>query len=342
MKRLTPDQLIKEIVAGGDCPGCILFVSPDLVRKERFLAETLKGQFKGIASSDALQRIDCAGLSAEGMRRFRMELSSLSLFSPKRCFYLRNADSLSTPLTKALLEAVKDVPPTSKVLITASKLQQANVLYKWAKSEGVLIERDELQGEQLHKWLNRILNEAGVKNYPPKLLDALAQHSDGDLDRATGLAQRVALLADRETLTVDDLGPILDLREEFSAFALIDAVGEKDLGKSQKILEHLMRMGREPFEPFSLLSLIARQFTNYARIREGLELGKRPDEIKEDLGIRGRMEWVFTKQLSAAKKRSLPEVMTSLILIFQADTKLKNKSLGTEAIFSELVQRLAC
>ena len=281
-----------------------------------------------------VMKIDARGMSADGLRRWRMEVASPSLFASVRFFYIRNIEHLPTALLKDTVALVEQVPECSKLVFVASKLPDSNPLVKLCQARETFIRLEELKAAKLRRWIEKGLEAACIRDYPKELLDLLVQQGEGSADKIADLIERLSLLAEDGKLSRHDLAAVLSLRTEQSEFELIDAIADKNSVRAQITLEKLSQAGSNPF---ILLSLIARNFGQYLRIKEWLRRGGSSAEVQDRLGL---SPWLFNKQLKTANGRSLEQLKSSLINVLRADSKLKNKSLGTETILSELVDRL--
>ncbi|NDC39506.1 MAG: hypothetical protein EBZ48_15955 [Proteobacteria bacterium] len=83
--------------------------------------------------------------------------------------------------------------------------------------------------------------------------------------------------------------------------------------------------------------MISKIFGNYHAISSMLAQRLPPNTIREELKM---TPWVFNKSLDAARRIRPQDIESQLEAILCADSKLKNKSLGAEAIFSELFDAL--
>jgi DNA polymerase III delta subunit len=82
-----------------------------------------------------------------------------------------------------------------------------------------------------------------------------------------------------------------------------------------------------------LIGLLTKTFGTLLRLRLLMDKGVSQGDIKNDLGI---SPWLFSKYLPLAKRVPPQTFLRALSALMVADFKLKDRSLGPNAVFSSL------
>ena len=130
-------------------------------------------------------------------------------------------------------------------------------------------------------------------------------------------------MKDVQTLFSDSL--------DASEFDFVDALMQKNAARSESLLQVLLASGKNPF---MLVSLLQRSFSTYVSIAALLKDGKNPTEAGQILKI---PPWLLRKHLAVVQKHPIQQLKRCVEALVRVDSKLKNRSLGTESIFSEFV-----
>jgi DNA polymerase III delta subunit len=346
----NPAELVKAILAGQDCPLLVEILSPDFVRRKRILNLFLNKFLPGAVSSKgvtpigakheagpglALLRMDGRTFTERELRTLRDELGALSLFSKKRFFSIEHVDEVEPELHKALAELAANASHDVRIIISGSKLPESSALKKLAKEKHTLIELEELQGAELKRWIEKELRQAGFGSWEDGVVALITEVGESSPDTIVQDIEHLSLYLESDTLSVKNVEQLFVQRTVAGEFELIDNLARGDRLKAEVQLSSLFDAGKNAF---MFLGLLSRTFSNYLAIRSMLDKGLSPDKIRAELGM---APWLFNKQLSAAKNYSQKKLKRAIEIILRADSKLKNRSLGNETIFSELLDGLA-
>ena len=86
-----------------------------------------------------------------------------------------------------------------------------------------------------------------------------------------------------------------------------------------------------------LLGLLARVWTNYLKIKSLQDTGVATSVLRKQLGMQ---PWVFNKYLEATRNYDKSHLARGCLEILAVDSRLKNRSAGSAALFSELAYSL--
>lgn len=336
-------ELVKRLTSQAECASSLLILCPDEIRKHRildiffaaFLPQNTPANNSTIlhgASSPslALSRLDAGNLDAAAIKSLADDVSCLSLFAQRRFFVIYSIESLRTECVNALLELCMRLPADCKFILSGSKLAAASSIKKFFAGRSALIELDALQGQELRRWTAKELRRLGLNRISQAALDALVEIGEESPDKISKLAEHLSLFCDGGQAGLQDLERVFHYQTVQSDFAFLDSINQGKISRAEALLNDLFASGKSPF---MLLALLAKTFSNYLSIKSALQRGVPAAEIRQSLNA---APWVFNKHLQAVKNYSLQQLKRSIHAILRADSKLKHRSLGAEAIFSEL------
>jgi DNA polymerase-3 subunit delta len=224
----------------------------------------------------------------------------------------------------------------------------------------VLVEYDELKADHwLLKWVSRAGTRAGAHVYKlpkrwemPHWIESEAKKQGGriDPDAAARLSEmagedtRIAAQELTKLLTyVNFERPIrlLDVEKvslvsaQSSIFELVDALGQNDGKKAQRVLHQLL----EEEEAFELWGMVIRQFRLLLQAREMLDERATIPEIQKALGLH---EYVAQKVCSQAGHFSMPTLESIYHKLLEIDEAAKTSQgpldLALDTLIVELMQ----
>ncbi len=320
----------------------LLIVIPERVRRERAL-QLLRTTFEAAGKSkntSAVSTFEAKTLTLAGIRGIADRLSTHSLFSAKSLCIINSVEECSAECAKALAELLltqaKQKNPPGRLVLTCAALPALQPLRKAAKSAGLLLEMEALQGAEIERWAARELQRLGINKYPAVLLSSLQRAADENLDALYQMLELLALYVEAEEVTQVDFASLFPQRSVPSEFEVADMLCRSDPGaaKSQLYVQRLLASG---VQEFLFLSLLQRTFSQLLRIRALQEAQVPSGQIQSALAL---PPWIFNKQAQAAARYSSSALQDRLRAILRADSALKNTSLGSDTIFAELAQRL--
>jgi len=324
-----------------------MILAPDEIRKRRIVemilraflteksASSVSPSNVGRGANLALRYLDGASLKGEDIRSLGDEVSALSLFSPLRFFIVRHVEALPSESHKQLLTLCERLSRDSKLILTGSKLADNLLLKRYFVERRLLIELAELKGEELSRWTAKELRRAGLSHVSQGAINALIEIGERLPDQISKLAEHLALYCDTDRAGEKDIMEVFHHRALQGDFAFLEVLNQGKIAQAESLLNELFASGKSPF---MMLALLAKTFSSYLAIKALLAKNLPATKIRESLNI---TPWVFNKQLLAVKSYSLCRLKQSLEAILRADSKLKHRSLGAEAIFSELAYSIA-
>lgn len=318
-KGVSPELLLQ----ADKLPPLILIVGPDRIRRERALAAILSKHKLAVTSRVTGGKVPVDELAAR--------LNSPSLFEPKPVIVLAEVESLKGEFERNLAKVYDGGQPFGLLFGLATSLPATSPLRKAAQGLGGYVELEQLSGALLKRWVARELKGVGVNAVSEPVLDHLIQAGAEQPGLINQCVEKLALyLNDNEEPTIELLQYLFQTTSEAQEFALLNSLLNDPAGSREAIISRLFAEGKNPFQ---LLALVARSYSQYLSVKSSLERGEMPADIRGKLGV---TQWVFERQLEGAKRFSRHKLKSAMNAILKADSQLKNRSLGPEAIFSVL------
>lgn len=344
----------------------LLIVIPDSVRRERAVYLTIKhwldDQYAerstdwvapiahhNIEGSDArtqlapqeltlsssVHRLTAADLDRGAIASLSDSVASLSLFSRKEVTWIRDVEECSAQSLQGLTALFERFCLEHRLILSASALPAGHALRKIKNERFSVFELPGLHAFELRRWAERELKRAGFTRWDNETIDLLCLTAEESADQVVGMIQQLALYADSPSLTVNDIAQLFVQRVVPGEFDFLDALAGRNHGKCELMITDLLRSGKNPF---MLLSLIARSFSNYLAIAAMRAEGVPPATIRQELGL---SPWVYNKA-EAILRRHSPDSLTSAIhTLVRVDSRLKNRSLGVDLLMSEMIDGIA-
>jgi DNA polymerase III delta subunit len=328
-------QIIQRIESSSDKPSGVLLVCPDLVRRQRLLDSVLQALLGKAASGVPTRRFRASEMNLADVSALREEINSPSLFSAAQVFIVEDVEDFSAEPGRRVHELVQKLPPGVFLVLTAGKLPATSILRKYFSAQKLLLDLASLETADLRRWLKTELNEAGIEKVSEAAVNSLLRLGRQSPDSLSRLVAHAALYVENGELQNEDLEALFIEHFEPSEFELVDALGSRNRSQPEVLMEQIIKSGKSPF---ALLGMLSKILSNYLIIRLHLENGERGPEIQARLSMN---PWVFGKYMTAASRYDVSRIKMAQAAVLRADSRLKNKNLGPQAIFSELISVLA-
>jgi len=176
------------------------------------------------------------------------QTENLSLFSDKKIIDLRIPKGKpGREGSAALVEYCKRIPEDTLLLITLPKLESAQLNSKWVKTldkSGVLVQIWPIEVNALPQWINKRLQQAGLKA-STGAVQMLAYQGEGNLLAASQEIEKLALIHENPEIeiTADDIQDAASDNARFDVYKLVDSALEGNATRSTHILTGLKAEG---------------------------------------------------------------------------------------------------
>jgi DNA polymerase-3 subunit delta len=265
---------------------------------------------------------------------------TVPMMAPRRFVLVRGAErwdageGQSSPFDR-LAEYAAAPADTTCLVIVASKLDGRRKFALLARKQGFLVVCDSLEARALPGWIADRFHVKGhaVDRDVAELLSAVAGPHLSSVDDAI---ERLSLYAG-PGVPIDEaaVGACVARVRTADTWALVDAVGARDLGRALRTLA-------DAYDPrergLPLLGALAWSVRQFARFQAALAEGATVDEAARTAGV----YQPFRARELSSKARGLParEVERWMLVLAETDLALKSSRRPADAILEEMLTRL--
>lgn len=341
-KGMQPSRAkIAAILEASEPPKLLLLLASDFTRPERLLNKIIESHE---INRDALIRFNAKSLNQENINALERELALPFLFARFRLVIVKSCQDFTLDNRDRFLKLLKQQPTNVGFILLAKDLPKSELLYKHLVKQDAVLELDSLKGQELKRWAMRELTQNGFTELEAEFLERLIELAEliaaaSELEIVDILARMIekfSLYAEGGKAELSDLDNLFKAESLFEEFKLAELIALANTPFKRANLElafrNLVSSGKSPF---MLVAMLQRSFFSYYLIQFALERGVPIAKVRELLGAN---QWVFTKQIEAAKRFSAPRLRVILASLLGLDSRLKNLSLKPENIFSQWLQ----
>jgi DNA polymerase-3 subunit delta len=262
------------------------------------------------------------------------------MMAPRRFVLVRSAErwdareSDASPFDRLAEYAAAPVDSTCLVIV-ATKIDGRRKLLALAKKQGFLVACEPLDDRVLPMWIRDrfATNGHAIEREAAELLAALSGPS---LSSVGDAIERLSLYVGSGA-AVDEaaIGACVARVRTEDTWALVDAVGARDLGRALRTLS-------DAYDPrergLPLLGALAWSVRQLARYQAALEAGESADEAARRAGV---FQPYRAREL-AAKSRAVraKEVQRWILVLAETDLALKGSRRSPDAVLEEMLTRL--
>ena len=240
-----------------------------------------------------------------------------------------------------LLKVLADMPDyTCLVLTTIEKVDKRRKLFKQIEKCGIALEAISFKPwdtKNISQWVQAQLGKRQKKIAANAMEAVLAMV--GSMPRISLVFLEAELeklslyTGNRTIITLQDLEAVLASVPELSVFALLEAIGQKQVAKALPLLDRQLAAGEHPAK---LIGLLAREIRLLWRIKEMVAAGLPAREIGTRTGL---VNYICEKKIKQSQQFGIAQLRQALLSLAQADTDFKS-SQANEAVLEEIVIRL--
>ena len=296
--RVRPDQLERHLRRG---LASIYVVHGDepLQREESLDAIRSAARVAGFA-----ERIVLHAEASFDWSELGAHAANLSLFAERRLIDLRvPGGSPGKEGGPTLARYATDPPPDMLLLMSCGRLDRRSTATKWFRAleaAGDVVEVHPVRPRDLPRWIVDRSASSGV-TVERDAAELLAQRSEGNLLACAQEIDKLGLLAQARSITVDDVMRTVSDSARFGAFDLIDPALEGDGARVVRILQVLREEGVEPIHVLGSLTWAIR---GVCGIAAGLEGGARIDDVlRAGFGAWWRRKHLIQRALGRMPRR---------------------------------------
>ena len=214
-----------------------------------------------------------------GWEELQAQAANLSLFAERKLIDLRMPGGApGKDGGAALAHYAADPPPDMVLLLSCGRLDRRSTSTRWFKAlegAGDVIEAAGIEARNLPRWIADRCAARGIA-IGRDAAEVLAERSEGNLLACAQEIDKLRLLAEGRTVTVEDVMRSVADDARFGAFDLVNPALEGDGARTLRILRVLREEGLEPFHVLGTLTWAIRGVCGVAA---GLERGARLDDV---------------------------------------------------------------
>lgn len=255
-------------------------------------------------------------------QNLQMETSAGSLFADKRII------ELNVPTAKfgreggafiqSWLKMQHDVPPEICIIILCEKIDFKQTKSKWFQSieaSGMAVQSKPIEGQSLIHWCQNKATELNLQ-LDREAASLLAERVEGNLLAANQELEKLSLLFENKTLTVQAIQESVADQAHYQLFALSSAMLSGRVAYALQILNRLRQTGLEQAVILWLLSKELRELINISQKQQTQSLG----QIFKQLRIWQSRQAEYS---SALNRHNLAELQSFLSIALEIDLNIK-------------------
>jgi DNA polymerase-3 subunit delta len=347
---MTPGEAIAQAKRGALLP---LYV---LVGEERFLRDQVVVAIRAAALGSGIAAFNEDKFQAGevDVDKVLAAARTVPMMAPKRFVLVRGVErwdsardaagdddeggddksSATSPLDKLAAYASAPIDSTCVVLV-AEKIDGRRKLAAVAKRQGFMVSCETLDARALPAW---IVDRARAKGHAmaDDVAELLAAIAGPELAYVNDALERLSLYAgDGNAIDEAAVADCVARVRTADTWALVDAVGKRDLGEGMRILADV-------YDPrdrgLPLLGALAWSIRQLARYQAASAAGASPDEAARKAGV----FQPFRARELAAKARGVraKEVERWLLVLAETDVALKSSRRPADAILDDMLTRM--
>lgn len=231
--------------------------------------------------------------------------------------------------TELFLSAINDFSGSSVIIFCETKIDKRNKLYKKILDLGITLEVKKPSDKELIKWMIKICNSK-EKNISPENALLILKITMGDMYLLKNELDKLISYSGKEILA-DDINLLCTKSIDAKIFALVDAIGSKNLKLALESYNNLIFLKEQPL---MILSLIARQFTLILQAKIFSQSGENSIVIADCLGIRN---FIVLDCLRQSQNFSSDKLICALKECLEIDYKIKTGQLTDKLAVETLI-----
>ncbi|GLB52409.1 DNA polymerase III subunit delta [Neptunitalea chrysea] len=255
------------------------------------------------------------------------------MMADRQVVIIKEAQELSRTIEN--LTAYAENPLASTVLVMCYKyktIDKRKKLYKAVKKKGIIFESKKMYEDKVAEWIRKVL--VGQKySITPKASQMLVEFLGNDLGRIAKELEKLQLILPKESqVTPEIIEENIGISKEFNNFELRKAIGERDVVKATKIINHFAQNPKDNpiIVTVTMLFLFFSQLLKY----HGLS-NHTPKNVASALKIN---PYFVSDYQSAARNYTMKKVSYAVSVL--RDIDVKTKGVGSNADMSDLLKEL--
>lgn len=296
---------------------------------------------EGKAVTPEQLRAACEAVPFLAEKRLVIVDGLLERFEPKRKNGKKKTSRQTAKVEEhpAMVEAVKNLPPFTELVLMGGKLSNSNPLLRELMAVTKVKAFPLVKGGQLNQWIERrVTSQAKDKKVSPKAVALMVRLVGSDLWTMANEVDKLILFTGERGIEEEDVRAVVSNAQEAGIFNMVDAIIEQRVGAAQELLQQLFRQGMAPVQ---ILVMISRQVRIIYQVKEMRAAGKARGEIQSKLGLPS--DFVIHKAWEQADRYSPARIRDVYHQLLETDISIKTGKvegeLALDVLIAELGQR---
>jgi DNA polymerase-3 subunit delta len=341
---MTPAQAVAQAKKGELLPVYVV-TGDDAFLRDQVVAALRKASLAGGVPAFNEDKFTAGEVDAD---KALAAARTVPMMAPRRFVLVRGAErwdagassddegpsSGESPLDKIAAYAGDPVPSTCLVLV-ATKLDGRRKLAALAKKQGFVVACEPLDRRALPEWIVGRVHELGHE-IDPDVADLLAEIAGPELAHVSDAIERLSLFVGaNNAITEQAVSECVARVRTADTWALVDAVGARDLGRALRILADV-------YEPrdrgLPLLGAVAWSVRQLLKVQLALASGASTEEAGKRAGI---FQPFRAREVAGKTKAFRPRELERWVAVLaETDLALKSSRRPADAILEEMLTRL--
>ena len=282
------------------------------------------------------------GRSGLDFEAFNTAVNAAPFLAPRRLVVLVHplAAFPSAQARKKFTDLLDKAQPTTLIaLVEAEELKRDHWLLKWAAGSGgrVALHAYNLPKRwEMPRWIESEARKQGGKIEPDAAARLAEMVGEDTRIAAQELTKLLTYVNFAQPIRLLDVEKVSIVSAQGSIFELVDALGQNDGRKAQRILHQLL----ENEEAFELWGMVIRQFRLLLQARVLLDERATPAEIQRSLGLHEFVAQKVSQQAGRFSISALEKIYHKLLEIDEgAKTSQVPLDLALDTLIVELVPK---
>ena len=261
------------------------------------------------------------------------------IFTSPQVIILKEAQQVRTGWD--LLADYMESPLESTILVIAykKKFDKRTKLYKTAAKSGVFLDSTRLYDDRVPEWARKYAAAKGYSITPDALM-MLIECVGTDLEKLAGEIQKLEVVLPKGTkhITAEIVEKNIGVSKEYNIFELQKALAEKDVLKSNRIVDYF---GTNP-NAYPMVKVISILYPYFAKLLRFHFVRQRPPA--EQASLLGVSPYFLREYETAARRYSPRRLVDIIHLLHIYDARAKGAegtlSASSHAMLKELVYKI--
>ncbi len=261
--------------------------------------------------------------------------NTFPVFSSRRMLIIQNADQIKDE-GGDFLAYLNNSSETTVLVFVAEKPDMRKKLFATLKKRATLVTCPRLYEREIPAWIAGEAKQKGL-HLSQEAIWFLKEHLGSDLSALQREIEKIWLYVAEETsVSEEEVSGALVQRvvgggRSHSIFELTNAVGDKNITKAIRLLNHLLSEGAHPLY---ILTMLTRQWRQFAVARETLDSGEPESSVSKKVPMPPGLFRRFLQQLHLWQSGEIRQAFERSL---SADSQLKGGSLSPGFVLEGLL-----